>query len=35
MITVQQRLGEVLFAQVAGSSGPANRERFRSATGPR
>ena len=32
---LQQRLGEALFARVAGPSGPANRERFRSAPGPR
>jgi uncharacterized protein (DUF2236 family) len=32
---LQQRLGEALFARVAGPSGPANRERFHSAPGPR
>ncbi len=32
---MQQRLGEALFARVAGPSGPANRERFHDAAGPR
>lgn len=35
MGTVQQRLGEALFALVAGPSGPQDRERFRSTPGPR
>jgi len=35
MGTLQQRLGEALFARVAGPSGPEHRERFRSTPGPR
>lgn len=35
MGTLQQRLGEALFARVAGPSGPRDRERFRSTPGPR
>lgn len=35
MDTLQQRLGEALFARVAGPSGPEHRERFRSTPGPR
>ena len=32
--TLQRRIGEELFARVAGPEGPANRERFRKS-GPR
>lgn len=35
MGTLQRRLGEALFARVAGPSGPEDRERFHSTPGPR
>ncbi len=35
MSTLRQRLGEALFARVAGPEGPVNREKFRSTPGPR
>jgi uncharacterized protein (DUF2236 family) len=35
MGTFQRRLGEALFARVAGPSGPEDRERFRGTPGPR
>jgi uncharacterized protein (DUF2236 family) len=35
MSTLRRRLGEALFARVAGPEGPVNREKFRSAPGPR
>ena len=33
--TLQQRLGEALFARVAGPEGPARRQQFHAAPGPR
>jgi uncharacterized protein (DUF2236 family) len=35
MSSLRQRLGEALFARVAGPEGRVNRERFRNAPGPR
>jgi uncharacterized protein (DUF2236 family) len=35
MSALRRRLGEALFARVAGPEGPGNRERLRSAPGPR